>query len=102
MGHLHIILVPENGDKLPVSVRFSAAYKWDQEDGAVYSDAEEPFAVSLREEFPNIQKVTKQPAPTGQPEAAKTLKKIAFLVTEQLNSLEGGWSYCAFLLQGAA
>ena len=57
-----------------MSVRLSASYKWDKEDGAVYSDAEEPFAVSLREEFPNIQKATKQAAPAGQPEGAKTLK----------------------------
>ena len=71
-----------------MSVRLSASYKWDKEDGAVYSDAEEPFAVSLREEFPNIQKTTKQTAPTGQPEAAKTLKKIASLVTEQASALK--------------
>ena len=88
MGCLHIILVPENGDKLPVSVRLSAGYKWDKEDGAVYSDAEEPFAVSLREEFPNIQKVTKQPEPIDQPEATRTLKKIASLVTEQASALK--------------
>ena len=111
MGCIHgFIVVPADGNLIPVKMTQSGMYSFPEEDSGVYSDIEEPHRYIARHEFPKVElslkqdqdvqvvtktrtvikrvEVVKEVPVTQDPnQPSQTLTKIATLVQKQKETL---------------